>query len=63
MKFLSKFLNVLDVKNVDEVYLKKILTEYSRKVGGTTENFPRSVVDAKQSIDSFCKKLYECLFS
>jgi len=57
MKFLSKFLNVLDVKNVDEIYLKKILSEYSRKVGGTTEIFPRSVADAKQSIDSFCKKL------
>lgn len=27
MKFLSKFLNVLDVKNVDEIYLLKILTE------------------------------------
>jgi len=31
--------------------------EYSRKVGGTTEIFPRTTIDAKQSIDSFCKKL------
>lgn len=26
MKYLSKFLNVLDVKGVDELFLKKILT-------------------------------------
>jgi len=57
IKYLSKFLNVLDVKGVDEIFLKKILTTYSRKVGGTTEVFARTVADAKQSIDSFCKKL------